>query len=57
MGRLHGLPWEYWDEEILMNIAHGIEAPLKNDKATMEGKFGHFTRILIDVDLSNDIPD
>ena len=40
-----------------MNIARGVEAPLKIDKAILEGNFGKYARILIDVDLSKDIPD
>ena len=39
-----------------MNIARGIDAPLKIDKKTLEGNFSHYARILIDIDLSRDIP-
>ena len=39
-----------------MNIARSIGAPLKIDKNTLEGNFDHCARILIDVDLSTEIP-
>ena len=42
---------------ILFNIAKGIGAPLKIDNATLEGNFGHFARLLVDVDLSKDLPE
>ncbi|KAK2643686.1 hypothetical protein Ddye_018881 [Dipteronia dyeriana] len=38
-------------------IARGIEIPLKFDRATLEGDYGHFARMLIDVDLSKPLPD
>ncbi|KAK0584849.1 hypothetical protein LWI29_019691 [Acer saccharum] len=38
-------------------MAHGIEIPLKFDRATLEGDYGHFARMLIDVDLSKPLPD
>ena len=53
--RLYDLPWEYWDANILKNIARGIGIPLKIDQNTLDGKFGHFARILIDIDLSKDL--
>ena len=38
-------------------MARGIEIPLKFDRATLEGDYGHFARMLIDVDLSKPLPD
>ena len=55
--KLHDLPWEYWDASILKNIARGVGIPLKIDQNTLEGKFGHYARILVDIDLSKEITD
>ncbi|KAK2652870.1 hypothetical protein Ddye_012726 [Dipteronia dyeriana] len=38
-------------------MARGIEIPLKFDRATLEDDYGHFARMLIDVDLSKPLPD
>ncbi|KAK2658406.1 hypothetical protein Ddye_004939 [Dipteronia dyeriana] len=37
--------------------ARRIGIPLKFDRATLEGDYGHFTRMLIDFDLSKPLPD
>ena len=55
--KVHELPWEYWDASILSNMARGIDVLLKLDQATLEGKFGHFACILVDVDLSKELPE
>ena len=55
--KLHDLPWEYWDASILKNIARGVGIPLKIDQNTLEGKFGHYARILVDIDLSKELTD
>ena len=55
--KLHDLPWEYWDASILKNIARGVGVPLKIDHNTIEGKFGHYARILVDIDLSKELTD
>ncbi|KAK3193449.1 hypothetical protein Dsin_024759 [Dipteronia sinensis] len=36
----------------LISLARGIGVPLRLDKATMEGDFGHFMRVLVDIDVS-----
>ncbi|KAK3221704.1 hypothetical protein Dsin_008729 [Dipteronia sinensis] len=38
-------------------MVRGIRIPLKFDRATLEGDYGHFARMLIDVDLSKPLPD
>ena len=38
-------------------MAKGIRASLKIDFVTLQGNFGHFTRILIDADLSKELPE
>ncbi|XP_050217387.1 uncharacterized protein LOC126668218 [Mercurialis annua] len=55
--RFYKLPWEYWHPKILTSIAKGIGAPLKIDNATSTAEFGHYARILIDVDLSTSLPE
>ena len=40
-----------------MNVARGIRAPLKIDNVTLEGNFGHFARVQVDVDLSKELPE
>ena len=49
--RLYHLPWEYWHPKIFISIAKGIGAPLKLDNATLNRDFGHYTRMLVDVDF------
>ena len=52
---IHDLPWEHWDLKILFSIAKRVGALLKIDNAMLEGNFGHFARLLIDVDLSKEL--
>lgn len=51
--RFYRLPWELWDPQILIDIVRNIGIPLLIDRATLEGDYSHFTRVLIDVDLAN----
>jgi len=50
------LPQEYWSPNILSAIASCLGTPMCLDAATskcpLERSFGHFTRVLIDIDLS-----
>jgi len=50
--RMH-LPQEYWRQTTLFEIAYGISTPLTIDKATQSRLFGHYARILVDVDMSD----
>ncbi|MCH93483.1 hypothetical protein A2U01_0014435, partial [Trifolium medium] len=54
--RLYGLSQEYWRQNIIFAIASSIGIPLCTDSATtkplMERTFGQFTRVLIDMDLT-----
>lgn len=50
--RFYKLPLEYWSPKLLSDIARGIGIPLKVDKATAEGDFGHCTRVLVEMDIS-----
>ncbi|KAK0593385.1 hypothetical protein LWI29_035802 [Acer saccharum] len=50
--RFYDLSWEYWHPKIISDLARGIGVPLRLDKATVEGDFGHFARVLVDIDVS-----
>ncbi|KAI9201317.1 hypothetical protein LWI28_021482 [Acer negundo] len=41
---------------IVPNSVVGIGVPLRLDKATSDGDFGHYTRVLVDVDMSSVLP-
>ncbi|XP_050212400.1 uncharacterized protein LOC126663639 [Mercurialis annua] len=53
--RIHKLPWEFWDKQLLAEISRGIGVPLKIDHNTINGELGHFARVLVDMDLSKSI--
>ncbi|KEH43382.1 DUF4283 domain protein [Medicago truncatula] len=53
--RLLRLPREYWRKTTLLEIASGLGTPLIIDDATMHRRFGLFARVLIDVDLSEQL--
>jgi hypothetical protein len=53
--RIHGLAREYWRPQILFEIAGALGRPLDLDEATKKRTFGHFPRILIDVDLNSNL--
>lgn len=55
--RFHGLPREYWCPKILFEIGGGIGIPIALDEATMKRSFGHFARILIEIDLNSNLRD
>lgn len=54
---MHKLGWDYWHSQILTNIASTIRVLLKFNGSTIVGDFGHYARVLIDVDLSKLPPD
>ncbi|XP_019434368.1 PREDICTED: uncharacterized protein LOC109341034 [Lupinus angustifolius] len=54
--RIFGLPLEYWSPKILFSIAGGLGVPISLDEATSNRSFGHFARILVDVDLKGTLP-
>lgn len=47
-----GLPQEYWRPEILFEIAGGIGVPISLDDATVNRSFGHYDRVLVDLNLA-----
>ena len=50
--RLVELPQEYWRERTLKEIASTVGAPIDIDDPTRNRAFGHYARILVNVDLS-----
>lgn len=51
--RLMHLPQEYWRQTTLFDIASGCGTPISIDKAMQSRLFGHYARILGDVDMSD----
>jgi len=50
--RLVELPHEYWRERTLKEIACAVGTPIDIDAPTRNRAFGHYARILVDIDLS-----
>jgi len=46
------LPHEYWMEKTLRDIASAVGTPLLIDNATSKRLFGHYARILVDMDFA-----
>jgi hypothetical protein len=53
--RLMELPQEYWRERTLKEIASAVGTPIDIDGPTRNRTFGHYARILVDIDLSKRI--
>jgi hypothetical protein len=53
--RLWELPEEYWMERTLYEIAGAVGTPLLIDNVTRNRLYGHYARILVDLDLSKDL--
>lgn len=49
--QIYNLLLEFLDKQILSDIARSIGIPLKIDSQTLDGEFGHFARVLVDIDL------
>jgi len=53
--RIYGLSQEYWRLKILFAIESSVGTPICTDHATnkpmFEREFGHFARVLVDIDL------
>ncbi|XP_061999475.1 uncharacterized protein LOC133716837 [Rosa rugosa] len=47
---------EFWEPTTLFEIASGIGVPVKIDENTLHQRFGHYARVLVDIDLSSDPP-
>jgi len=50
--RLVELPQEYWRERTLKEIASAVGTPIDIDGPTQNRTFGHYARILVEIDLS-----
>lgn len=53
--RIYELSWEYWDPQIITGIARAVGTPLKIDGNSLDGMFGHYARVLVEVDLSSSL--
>lgn len=53
--RIYGLPQEYWRPKIVFTIAGGLGIPICLDEATSKRTFGHFARVLVDIDLNSNL--
>jgi hypothetical protein len=57
--KIHGLVQEYWRKRIIFAIASSVGTPICVDTVTskpaIERTFGHFVRVLIDIDLSKEL--
>ena len=57
--RLYRLSQEYWRKKTLFAIASSVGTPICTDsvsgKPMIERTFGHYARVLVDVDLSTDL--
>ncbi|PON34731.1 hypothetical protein PanWU01x14_341990 [Parasponia andersonii] len=51
------LPWEFWHPQIYSDLARTVGIPLKIDQTTLNGDFGHFAQVLVDIDLKNPLLD
>lgn len=54
--RFWDLGLEFWEARTLFEIASGIGVPVKIDPNTLDRKYGLFARVLVDVDLSDNLP-
>lgn len=55
--RIYGLPLEYRKPQKLFNVASGVGAPRKIDPKILFLDIDIFAKILVEVDLSNPLPD
>lgn len=57
--RIYGLSQEYWRKKILFAITSSVGTPICTDAITskprIERSFGHFARVLVDIDLSQEL--
>lgn len=49
------LPQEYWEKQTLFEIASGLGTPLSIDDTTLNRRLGIFARVLIDIDLCENL--
>lgn len=51
--RLRDWPQDYWLERTLLEVGGGIGTPLIINIATQKRIFGHYVRVLVDIDFSH----
>ncbi|XP_019430035.1 PREDICTED: uncharacterized protein LOC109337510 [Lupinus angustifolius] len=54
--RITGLPQEYWSPKIIFSIAGRVGIPISLYGATSNRSFGHFAKVLVEIDLKADLP-
>lgn len=55
--RIIGLPQEYWSPKILFEMAGCFGTPIALDETTIKRIFGHYGRVLVDLDLNSKLRD
>ncbi|XP_057796520.1 uncharacterized protein LOC131012550 [Salvia miltiorrhiza] len=55
--RIFNLPHEYWHPEVLSGVAREVGTPILIDGQSAQAHVGHFARILVELDVSADIPE
>lgn len=53
--RIYELPQKYWRPKILFEIANRVGTPISIDEPTRNKVFGHYARVLVDIDLTKDL--
>jgi hypothetical protein len=57
--RIHGLSQEYWRKKIIFAITSSVGTPICVDSVTskpaIERTVGHYARVLVNIDVSNDL--
>ncbi|XP_019447356.1 PREDICTED: uncharacterized protein LOC109350589 [Lupinus angustifolius] len=55
--KIYNLPQEYWSPRIIFSIAGGIGTPISMDEATHTRSFGHFAKVMVEINLKAELPD
>ncbi|XP_019460018.1 PREDICTED: uncharacterized protein LOC109359778 [Lupinus angustifolius] len=55
--RIHNLPQEYWSPKIIFSIAGGVGTPISLDDATQSRSFGHFAKVMVEINLKDKLPE
>ncbi|XP_057811258.1 uncharacterized protein LOC131025481 [Salvia miltiorrhiza] len=55
--RVYYLPVEFWHPEVLSGIGRWLGQPLKIDGTSIDDEVAHFARILVEIDLSQPLPE
>lgn len=55
--RIYELSIEYWHPSVIFGIARALGTPVKIDDLSLNGMFGHYVRVLVDIDLSLPLQD